>query len=199
MTASRAVVGLAFSLSPVILLAQAKPEVSYYHDGDRSQRSFALVVDSAVLTVNGDWHPLSSLTSYAHDHAGTYIVFAQKGELHRLDAPKQVAEAQLLYAPMRELAAQQEALAAEQRPLAAQQQALGAEQRAATDPHEMTRIGAQQAAVGAEQAGIGQQQGAIGREQGTLGRAFYNRVQAMLEACLTAGSCPRVSSENARQ
>ena len=199
MSAVRIVASLAFSLLPVGLFAQARPEVSYYHDDEGSQRAFALVVNSALLTINGSWHPMPSLTAYAHDHAGTYIVFTQNGELHRLDTPKQVAEAQLLYAPMRELAAQQEALAAEQRPLAAQQQALGAEQRAASDPHEMTRIGAEQAAVGAQQAGIGQQQGAIGREQGAIGRAFHNRVEAMLETCLADGSCPRVSSESAKQ
>lgn len=184
---------------PLSVFGQAKPDVSYLNDSDPHQRSFALVVESSVVTMNGGWHPIAQLARYAGSHAGTYIVFTQDGQLRRLENPQRLAEAQQLYEPMRALAAKQQALAAEQKPFAEQQRALDSQQRAATDPHEMTRIGAEQAAVGREQGEIGQLQGAVGRQQGEIGRAFYNRVQVFLDACLADGSCPRVAREIAQR
>ena len=199
MNKTRLAASLAFLLLPCSLFAQGKPDASYFDDADGPQQSFALVVQSFVVTMNGGWHPTAGLARYTHDHAGTYIVFAQGGELRRLDAAEALAEAQRLYAPMHDLATKQEALAAEQRPLAAQQGVLAAQQRAATNPQEMTRIGAEQAALGQQQGDIGRLQGAIGQKQGEIGRAFYKRVQGMLTACMANGSCPPVAAEAARQ
>ena len=186
-------------LLPCSLFAQIKADVSYFNDTDGPQRSFAFVVQSSVVTMNGGWHPTADLARYAREHAGTYIVFVQGDELHRLDSPERLAEAQQIYAPMRDLATRQQTLAAEQKPLAAQQQVLEAQQRAANDPREMTRIGAEQASLGQKQGDIGRLQGAIGQKQGEIGRAFYSRVQAMLTACMADGSCPRVAAQAAQR
>ena len=190
---------IALSVLPLGSHAQTRPDVSYFNDADAHQGSFALVVQSSVVTMSGGWHPIAELTRYAGAHAGTYLVFARDGELRRLDSPERLAEAQRLYEPMRGLAAKQQALAAEQKPLAAQQEVLSAQQRAATDPHEMTRLGAEQASLGQQQSAIGQQQGAIGRRQGEIGRAFHARVEAMLDACVADGSCGRIAAEDARR
>ena len=199
MNKTRLAASVAFLILPCSVFAQAKPDISYYNDGEANQRSFALVLESSPVTINGSWHGTTDLARYAQDHAGTYIVFSENGELRRLDNPERLREAQRLYEPMTALAAQQRALAAEQRPLAAQQRALGAQQRAATTPVEMQSIGAAQAALGAQQGNIGRVQGEIGRKQGEIGRALHARVEAMLDACLTDGSCPRVSAEAARR
>ncbi len=164
-----------------------------------AQRSFALVVNSSRVSVNGDWQAMAPLTRYTQDHPGSYIVFVQDGELHRLNTPDRVAEAEKLYAPMLPLAAKQRALAAEQKPLAEQQRALAAEQRAVVDPAEKGRVGALQGKVGAQQGAIGARQGEIGRRQGEVGRAFYDRIQAMLDACLVDRSCPRISADTAQR
>ena len=184
---------------PIAIWAQTRPDVSYFNDGDASHRSFALVVESSPVTINGSWHGTNDLARYAQEHAGTYIVFEDGGALRRLETPDRLAEAQHLYEPMRALAARQRALAAEQQPLAEQQRALAAQQQAATSPDEMRRIGAIQSDLGAQQGDIGRIQGEIGRQQGQIGRAFYARVQTMLTACLADGSCPRVPVEAARR
>lgn len=181
---------LALCLSPACAQTVAHNGTSMVFDG--VERPFALVVNSSTVTVNGGWHALDPLPGYTQAHPGSYIVFVQGGELHRLNTPERVADAEKLYAPMLSLEARQRALAAEQRPLAEQQRALAAEQRAAVNPAEQGRIGALQGKLGAQQGAIGERQGEIGRKQGEVGRAFYDRVQAMLEVCLTDGSCPRV-------
>ena len=199
MKTPRFVASLALSLLPVALFAQTSPEIAYSAGSDGPPRSFALVVQSSLVSESGDWHAIAQLAHYAQRHPGTYIVFTQDGVLRRLDTPKGLAEAQHLYDPVRQLAKSQEVLAAEQKPLAEQQQSLGAQQRAATDPHQMTRIGAAQAALGREQGDLGQQQGAIGREQGELGRVAYHRVQSMLDACVADRSCLPVTDETAQR
>lgn len=199
MIALRFAGAFALSVLPLSVPAQSKPDISYFNDGDAHQRSFALVVQSSPVTINGSWHGTADLARYAGDHAGTYIVFSENGELRRLDNPERLAEAQHLYEPMAALAAQQRALAAEQRPLAAQQRALGMQQRAAATPVEMQSLGAAQAAIGAQQGDIGRVQGEIGRKQGEIGRAFHSRVEAMLDACVANGSCPRVTAEAAHR
>ena len=178
--------------------AQGKPEHLYFADGSETQRPFALVSGTSVMTINGAWGSAEALTRYAQGHAGHYIAFLQDGTLRRLDDPAKVAEAERMYAPMQALAAKQEALAAQQRPLAAQQQALGVQQRAATDPETMQRIGVQQGALGTQQGALGAKQGEIGRQQGELGRAFYKRVQTMLDACVADHSCRAVEEVSTR-
>lgn len=200
MTALRVAAACAFSILSLSVVAQSKPDTSYFNDaGDANQRSFALVVESSPVTISGSWHGTTDLARYAQDHAGTYIVFVDKGVLRRLENPNRLAEAQHLYEPMRALETKQRALAAEQQPLAAQQRALGTQQRAATDPDEMRRIGAIQTEIGAQQGNIGRIQGTIGRQQGEIGRAFHARVESMLDACLADGTCPRVTTEAAQQ
>lgn len=160
-------------------------------------RPFALVVNSSTLISNGDWQLLHSLGAYTQQHPGNYIVFSQGGTLHRLGTPERVAEAQRLYVPLIPLAAKQHALAEQQKPFAAEQRALAAEQRTATDAAEMGRIGALQGEVGRQQGAIGARQGEIGRRQGELGKALYDRVQGMLDACLSDGTCPSVPEQTA--
>ncbi len=199
MHASRFAAFFSLTFLPLGLLAQTKPETAYLPGGDGQKRTFAFVVHSQVLTISGEWRPIFQISRYAHDHTGTYIVFTQDGELRRLDKPESVNEAERMYSPMRELAVKQKVLDALQKPLDKQQDRLGAEQKAATDPSEKEHIGVAQGALGAEQGDIGQLQGAIGRQQGEVGRAFYNRVQAMLSACVVDGTCPRVTTEAAQR
>ena len=189
---------LCFSLLPLGILAQTKPENTVIFNDGESSRSFALVVGSSVETLEGEWHEESPLLRYTQSHPGTYLVFTKDGQLYRLDDPARIAEAERTYAPMRELASKQKALAAEQKPLADKQHALGAEQRSAATAEEHERIGMEQGAVGAQQAQIGRQQGEIGRQQGDLGRALYRQLQTMSDACLADGTCPRVPGEASR-
>ncbi len=197
MQRSHIAAAVALLFLPLGLIAQTKPDVSHFAEG--SQRSFALVVQSSVVTMSGGWHPIAELSRYVQHHAGTYIVFTQDRELRRLDNPDRIAEARRIYAPMRELAIKQSALDAAQKPLDKEQEALGAQQRAARDPSEMGRIGSAQGTVGAEQGDLGSLQGAIGRQQGEVGRNFYNHVQTMLDACVADRTCQPVTDETAQR
>ncbi len=137
------------------------------------ERTFAVVERSSLRTYQGSWQQDAPLLRYVHNHPGTYVVFAQGGELYRLDRPEQMAEVERLYAPLQELSVRQEALAQAQKPLAQRQQALGAQQRAEADPLQKGRIGQAQGALGQEQGDLGALQGELGRRQGGVARAAY--------------------------
>lgn len=183
------------------LAAEAQQHGVYISDNDSSSnRAFALVNGSEVM-LNGAWdNEGGQVSRYAHAHPGHYIVFAEGGQLHRLDDPARISEAEQAYAPMVPLNARQHELALQQKPLADQQRALAEKQRAARgNPEEQGRIGQEQGRLGEQQGAIGEKQGEIGRQQGEIGRAFYNKVQGMLTTCLANNSCPRVSSDTARR
>ncbi len=182
--------------------AFAQQTISYYSDKGAAQRSFIVQKDSKLLTANGDWHGIVRLKMYSDAHPGSYILFADKDGLHRLDSAAQVAEAERLYAPLRELAAEQSTLAAKQKPLADQQASLAQQQTAASQQMrgatitEMSSVGRTQGAIGHEQGivgraqgDIGREQGVIGRQQGIVGRKFYDEVQTMLDECLAKHTC----------
>jgi hypothetical protein len=154
--------------------------------------SFALVIRSKVLTVEGDWRQSESLRAYSSAHPGNYIVFSNKGSLMLLQEPSKTEEAAKLYIPVQALGEQQATLEAKQTPLNQQQALLGKQMKDARSAEEMRRIGAEQGKIGAEQGAIGREQGQIGQEQGLAGRAFYNSVQRMLTRCLNEQSCPSI-------
>ena len=196
-----------FAIALLSLLSAAtaftQQTISYYDsENGTPQRSFILQKDSKILSANGDWHGIERLKAYSSTHSGSYILFGDKDGLHRIDSAAQLAEAERLYEPLRELSAQQSALAAKQRPLGEQQAALGQQQAAVgqqmhgATPSEMGSIGRTQGAIGHEQGvigraqgNIGREQGAIGRQQGIAGRHFYEQVQGMLDDCLAKHTC----------
>ena len=191
--------------------AFAQQTISYYSDSENGapQRSFILQKDGKTLSANGDWSGIERLKVYTASHPGSYILFADKDGLHRLDSAEKIAEAERLYEPLRELSTQQAALAAKQRPLGEQQAALGQQQAAVgqqmhgATPSEMGSIGRTQGVIGHEQSivghaqgDIGREQGVIGRQQGIAGRKFYEQVQGMLDDCLAKHTC-QVAAEKA--
>lgn len=159
-----------------------------------AERTFAIVEHSSMRTFQGNWGSSASLLRYVHGHGGTYVVFAQAGDLYRLDSPAALAEVQRLYAPMGELSAQQDALEQVQRPLEQNQSTLGEQQRTAVDPQEKGHIGTAQGAVGQEQGEIGRMQGALGRQQAAVAKAAYQRMQTIFDRCLADRTCSRISS-----
>jgi hypothetical protein len=153
------------------------------------ERSFAIVERSSMRTFQGSWQPSAPLFRYVHDHPGTYVVFAQRDGLYRLDRPEQMAEVERLYAPLKEYSVQQDALAKTQKPLARDQQALAAQQKDTVDPAEKGRIGAAQGAIGQEQGELGALQGELGRQQGEIAKSAYKQMQAIFDRCLADRSC----------
>ncbi len=151
--------------------------------------SFALVVQSKVVTAEGDWKESEGLRAYGTAHPGSYIVFANEGSLMLLQKPSEIAEAAKLYRPLEALGEEQAKLGAKQTPLNQKQAVLGRQMKEATGAEEMRRIGAEQGKVGAEQGALGREQGRLGQEQGSAGRTFYNNVQTALGQCLARRSC----------
>ena len=151
--------------------------------------SFAVVVASRVLTVEGDWKQSTQLREYANAHHGSYIVFATDDGLHLVTDPAEISKASSLYKEVARLAKEQEALSAKQAPLAKRQEELAAEMKKANSPEQMRRVGAEQGRVGGEQGAIGQDQGKVGQEQGVAGRALYDDVQTSIKACQLEHRC----------
>ena len=171
-------------------------------DGSTSPHPFAYVLRSSasIFSVSwlGNWSGSSPLLRYAHDHPGSYVVFSENGALRRLDTPACMRELEQAQLPLRELDAKQKALGQEQKPLEEQQKRLAAQQRAAESPQEQGRVGMVQGAIGGEQGVIGRLQGEIGKQQGEIGRALNERVQALIDACVRDGSCPRIATDTAQ-
>ena len=159
---------------------------------DPTRYSFAVVVDSKVLTTEGDWKQSTRLREYALTKPGTYVVFVSGSGLSLLTGASQISKLIVLYQEIDRLGREQKRLEAKQSPLNKQQEELAAQMKKAGSPEEMRRIGAEQGKVGSEQAAVGQDQGRIGQEQGIAGRKFYNAVQAALDACVKNLSCFRV-------
>lgn len=177
-------------------LAAAAQEQSTAGAPTSPDRTFAIVERSSVRAIQGSWQRSSPLLRYVHDHSGTYVVFAQGGELYRMDRPDQIAEVERLYAPMQELAVRQEAFAKAQKPLARNQQTLAAQQRDTISPMEKGRIGEAQGAIGQEQGDLGALQGDLGRQQGEVAKAAYRRMQTIFDRCLTDQSCSRIGASS---
>lgn len=158
---------------------------------DPTRYSFAVVVDSKVLTTEGDWKQSTRLREYALTKPGTYIVFATENGLSLLTNAAALSKALSLYREVARLGNEQTLLEAKQAPLTKQQEALIAQMKKAVSPEEMRRIGAEQGRIGLEQGAIGRDQGRVGQEQGVAGRAFFDKVQTALKICMQNQSCPK--------
>ncbi len=134
---------------------------------------------------------------YAETHAGTYVLFLEGGQMHRLDDAKDMAEVASFHERMRPLEAQQRELGIQQRPLSARMDALGRQMHATTDTARMTELGSQMNALGKQMSALGEQQSAIGKQQGELGHAMGKRVSELIEACLKNNTCPVVATPSA--
>ncbi len=151
--------------------------------------SFAVVLASKVLTVEGDWKQSTHLREYANAHTGTYIVFETATGLSLLRKPEDISKVLTLHQEVARLGKEQELLEAKQAPLAKRQEELGNDMRKAGSPEEMRRIGAEQSKIGLQQGALGREQGKIGQEQGTAGRNFYDSVISFVKACVADRSC----------
>lgn len=87
--------------------------------------SFALVVQSKVVTAEGDWKDSDRLRAYGTAHPGSYIVFVNEGSLMLLQEPYEIAEAAKLHRPLEVLGKEQAQLGAKQTPLNQQPAMLG--------------------------------------------------------------------------
>lgn len=176
----------------ILSLAQAQQPASpaYAAQGLR-ESSFAVVVDSKVLTTEGDWKQSTRLREYAMTRPGTYIVFTTESGLALLTNASELSKVLSLYQEVARLGNEQKSLEARQAPLTKQQEALAAQMKKAVYPEEMRRVGAEQGRIGLEQGAIGRDQGRVGQEQGVAGRAFYEEVQASLKTCMQNQSCQK--------
>ncbi len=115
--------------------------------------SFAVVLASKVLTVEGDWKQSTHLREYANAHTGTYIVFETATGLSLFRKPEDISKVLNLYKEVARLGKEQELLEAKQAPLAKRQEELGNDMSKAGSPEEMRRIGAEQSKIGFQQGG----------------------------------------------
>ncbi len=157
--------------------------------GQFAGRSFALVIQSRVLTTEGDWKQGNRLRAFATTYPGSYIVFTEEGSLRLFQDSAAVSEVAQLYSVLQDLGERQVLLGAKQTPLLQRQNDLAKQMKLASSSEEMQRIGAEEGRLGAQQGEIGREQGEVGRKQGVAGRAFYDRVQKLLSLCLSEHSC----------
>ena len=167
-----------------------QPASPAYAAQDLPEASFAVVVDSKMLTTEENWKQSTRLREYAMTRPGTYIVFATRNRLALLTNAGALSKALSLYQEVARLGNEQKSLEAKQAPLTKQQEVLAAQMKRAVSPEEMRRIGAEQGRLGLEQGAIGRDQGRVGQEQGVAGRAFYDEVQASLKTCMQNRGCP---------
>jgi chaperonin cofactor prefoldin len=158
----------------------------------QNQRAFALVVNSSIVTVEGEWKDSDSLREYAQQHGGSYIVFRENGRLLLLDRQDKVVVAADLHKPLESLAKQQAVLSTQQAQLAAQQEELADRMKNSSGSEGVAQVASEQGRVGAEQGKVGREQGRIGAVQGEAGKTFYQRVEAILCECVKTFTCKAV-------
>jgi hypothetical protein len=193
-----AVLATALGMSAGAALAEGScPSVQM--DGGHAGARAVLVLDHAqVLSLDGQRDTLGELDVYAQSHlsanGGTYILFrAPDASLHRLDSTAQVIALKESCAPMAALKAKMNVLHDQQKPLDERMHALGNQMKQANSGEERGQIGSQMSQLGQQMGELGQKEGDLGRQEGVLGRAFYDRLQALTDACLRNGSCPVVA------
>ena len=102
-------------LAPIMTAAQTQqPVLQESGTQEPTGYSFAVVVASKVLTVEGDWKQSTRLRDYATTRAGTYIVFATGNGLSVLTSATELSKVVNLYQEVARLGKEQSSLAAKQ-------------------------------------------------------------------------------------